>query len=188
MAHDLKNTPEAKFQNQLSFTICYHSFPETFFTDTLISVIITFVNIKLHQLTDLTDPLFTPGIFHAIKNANSIVKLAIQVRNGIMKHANVSVKVIVRVKNIIVKILAHVLVKMVSILNIKVIKYLKSNTLAANVTSTMSVNYHNKKERYKIDYYILHTVLLVIVLLLIITIIYYHYAKHKSKLKNILPC
>ena len=37
------------------------------------------------------------------------------------------------------------------------------------------------KITYKMDYYILHTVLLVIILLLIITIFCYHYSKHRSK-------
>ena len=44
---------------------------------------------------------------------------------------------------------------------------------------------HSKKVRYKIDCYILHTVILVIILLLIIIIICYHYAKHRSKQKGI---
>ena len=44
-------------------------------------------------------------------NANSIVQLAIQIKNGIMKHGNVSVKIIIHTKNIIVEILAHVSVK-----------------------------------------------------------------------------
>ena len=42
-----------------------------------------------------------------------------------------------------------------------------TNTTAANVTSTASINCHSKKVR---DYYILPTFLLVIILLLIITI------------------
>ena len=56
---------------------------------------------------------------------------------------------------------------------------------SANVMSTASSNFH-KKVRYKMDCYILHTVLLVIILLLIIAIICYHYVRHMSKLKNIL--
>ena len=56
-----------------------------------------------------------------------------------------------------------------------------TNTIAANA----SINSDNKKVRYKIDCYILHTVLLVIVLLLIITITSYHYAKDRSKQKSI---
>ena len=67
-------------------------------------------------------------------------------------------------------------------------KYLKSNTIATNATSVVSINCHRKKLRYKIDCCNLHTVLLVIILLLIITIIWCHYAKHKPKLKNIFLC
>ena len=51
-----------------------------------------------------------------------------------------------------------------------------TNTTAANV----SINFEDKKVRYKNDCYILHTVLLAIILLLIITIICYHYAKHRN--------
>ena len=42
-------------------------------------------------------------------------------------------------------------------------------------------NFHNKKVRYTIDCYILHTVLLVIISLFTIAIICYHYEEHKSK-------
>ena len=49
------------------------------------------------------------------------------------------------------------------------------------IAKDVSIKSEDKKVRYKIDCYILHTVLLVIVLLLIITIICYHYAKHSSK-------
>ena len=59
-----------------------------------------------------------------------------------------------------------------------------TNTIATNATSTMSINCHNKKVRYKIDCYILHTVLLVIILLLIITIICYPFAKHREQNKT----
>ena len=57
LAHDFRNTPRAKFQNQLSFRICYHNLPETFITTTLLSDITTFVNTIVRQLMDLTDPL-----------------------------------------------------------------------------------------------------------------------------------
>ena len=53
----------------------------------------------------------------------------------------------------------------------------KANTIAANVTSTASINYHSKKVR---DCYILHIVLLVIILLCVIIIICYYYAKQKG--------
>ena len=57
----------------------------------------------------------------------------------------------------------------------------KTNTIAANVTSTGSINSDRKKVR---DCYILHTVLLAIILLLIIVIISYHYAKQKDTIQN----
>ena len=60
-----------------------------------------------------------------------------------------------------------------------------TESISRNIMSTASINYHSKKVR---DCYILHTVLLVVILLLIITISCYQYAKHTSKLKNILLC
>ena len=69
--------------------------------------------------------------------------------------------------------------EIISVVDIVSIK--KTNTIARNVTK----NCHSKKVRYKIDLYILHTVLLVIVLLLIITIICYYDLNHRSKQKGI---
>ena len=40
-----------------------------------------------------------------------------------------------------------------------------SRNVPTNVTSTILTNFHNKKVRYKIDFYVLHTVLLVTILL-----------------------
>ena len=56
-----------------------------------------------------------------------------------------------------------------------------TNTTAANV----SINSNDRKGKYKIDCYILHIILLAIILLSITTIICYHYARHRSKQKNI---
>ena len=57
--------------------------------------------------------------------------------------------------------------------------------ISTNVTSTMSTNSDGKRVRYKIDCYILHTVLLVIISLFIIAIICYDYTKYGSKQKRI---
>ena len=54
-------------------------------------------------------------------NASSIVQLAIQIKNGITVNVNVSVKSIVHAENITVGILAHVVLKIVSILKILLI-------------------------------------------------------------------
>ena len=59
-----------------------------------------------------------------------------------------------------------------------------TNTIATN----KSINSDDKKVRYKIDWYILHIVLLMIIFLLITIMICYQYSKHRSKLKNMLPC
>ena len=59
-----------------------------------------------------------------------------------------------------------------------------SNTISTNV----STNSDGERVRYKINCYILHAVLVVIILTLEIAIICYHYAKHRSKIKNILAC
>ena len=56
----------------------------------------------------------------------------------------------------------------------------KTSSIATNVIK----NCRGKSVRYRIDCYILHTVLLAIILILIITIIYFHYAKHSSKQKG----
>ena len=50
-----------------------------------------------------------------IVNANAVAQFAIQIKNGIMKHANISVKIIVHAKNFIVGILAHVFLRIVII-------------------------------------------------------------------------
>ena len=56
-----------------------------------------------------------------------------------------------------------------------------TNSIATNV----SVNFDDKKVRYNIDCYILHTVLLVIILLLTITVICYHYVENRSKQRSV---
>ena len=60
-----------------------------------------------------------------------------------------------------------------------------TNTVPITVTSTVSISSNDKKVRYKMDYYILHTVLIVVILLFIIANIYYYYAKHRSKRKDV---
>ena len=47
LAHDFKNMLKAKFQNQGSFRICYHSLTEILITSNLLFVITTFVNTKV---------------------------------------------------------------------------------------------------------------------------------------------
>ena len=56
-----------------------------------------------------------------------------------------------------------------------------TNIIATNVP----INSDDKKVRYKIDCYILHTYLIVIISLLMIINIFYHYTKHRSKQKGI---
>ena len=65
----------------------------------------------------------------------------------------------------------------ISVMHIASTKY--TNTIATNVTSTVSIMCHSKKLRYQTDCYILLTILLVIILLLTINIICYHYAEQK---------
>ena len=54
-------------------------------------------------------------MINLIANANSIVQLAIQIKNGIAKLVNANVKIIVHTNKIIVRILAHVFVIIASI-------------------------------------------------------------------------
>ena len=62
-----------------------------------------------------------------------------------------------------------------------------STNIPTDFPSAVSIILHNENIRYKMDYYIAHTVLLVIILLLMSAIVYYHYVKCRSKLKSILP-
>ena len=52
-----------------------------------------------------------------------------------------------------------------------------SDSVSANITSTVSTDFHNKKVRYKMDCYILHAVLLLTILLFITAVICYPYTK-----------
>ena len=56
-----------------------------------------------------------------------------------------------------------------------------TNTIATNVTSTASINFHSKIVK---DSYILYPVLLTIILLLIITVICYHHPKQKGTISK----
>ena len=113
-----------------------------------------------------------------IVTANSIVQDVIQIKNGTIKHVNGNVKIIVRAKKIIVRILALVFVKILSVLKVMdIVSTKKRNTIATNVTSSASINCHIKKVR---DCSIFHTVLLAVILLLIIIIIGYHYARQRG--------
>ena len=133
------------------------------------------------------------NIFNVILNANSVVQHVNQIKKRMIKHVNVNVKIIISVKKIIFRILAHVFVRRVKYLktitdtsvtecdNVIIVfnnvSTKKTNTIATNITSTASINFHSKKVR---DCFILHTVLLVIIFLLIIIVICYHYAKQKG--------
>ena len=66
--------------------------------------------------------------------------------------------------------------------------HIVSTKMTNTIPTIISINCHSEKVRCKIDCYLLHTVSLVIMLLLIIAFICYHYANHRSKLKNMLPC
>ena len=60
-----------------------------------------------------------------------------------------------------------------------------TSTKSANAMSTMLTNSDDKKVRYKMDCYILQTILLVIILIFKIAIICYQFGKHRSKQKGI---
>ena len=49
-----------------------------------------------------------------------------------------------------------------------------SINVSAIIMRTVSTNFQNKKRRYKMGCYILHTVLLLIILLFIIAVVCYH--------------
>ena len=64
--------------------------------------------------------------------------------------------------------------------------YCVNKKMTSTIATNVSINSDDKKLGFKIDCYILHTVLLLIILLLIITIICYHYVKHKGQKKKTL--
>ena len=106
-------------------------------------------------------------------NANLIAQQVIQIKSGIAKLVNVNEKVF---KKYLEGIAGSSMIECDEIITVMdIISIKKTYTIEANVTSTASINCHNKKVR---DCYILQTVLLVIILLLMITIICY-YAKQK---------
>ena len=124
-----------------------------------------------------------------IFNSNLIVQYVVQIENIIIAYVNVDVKLLFSAKKIIVRILTHAFVR----ISIKS-KYLKiiadtivtgcdeiitfmdrlltknTNTIATNVTSTVSINWHSKKVR---DCFILRTVSVAIILIITITCCYY---------------
>ena len=123
-----------------------------------------------------------------IVNANTIVQRAIEIRikNGIMKDVKVSVESIVCAKNRYLKsivdnsvIVCNEIVSITDSVSTNVI-----SSVPANVTSNVSINFDNKKIRYKMNCYNLQMFMLVVILLFLITIICYHYTKHWSKLKK----
>ena len=59
-----------------------------------------------------------------------------------------------------------------------------TNTTSVNITSTVSINSDDEKERYKMDWYILHTFLLIIILLFTTAIVCHHYENHRPKQKT----
>ena len=135
------------------------------------------------------------NIFHAIVNTNSIVQLAIQIKNGITKDVNVNVKIIVHANKdygrnhgtficengrYLKSIADNPVIacdKVISVLDIVSTKM--TNIISTNVVSTASVSFHSEKGWSKTDCSNLYTVLLAIILLMIITIICYHYAEHQ---------
>lgn len=74
LPQDFENTPE-----KLNFRICGHLefviivFQKDLSQPLLLSVITTLVNTKVHQLTDMTDPLSTPGELSP-KRRNLLIK------------------------------------------------------------------------------------------------------------------
>ena len=110
------------------------------------------------------------NIFNVITNANSIVQIAIQIKNRTMKHVNVSVKIIVRAKrdyswspSICIcendkylksvpddsKNVYHEIINVMGIVSTNV-----ANTISTNV----STNSDDKEVKYKTVYYVFHRV------------------------------
>ena len=128
-----------------------------------------------------------------ISKANLIAQIAIYIKNGIMIYTNGTIKVSFVKKNVMIGILALVFMRMgiikkvvnvtdsVSVNVTNTLSTNLTNTLSTNVTSTVSINSDDKKVRYEIACYILHTFFLENIMLLIIAIICHHYRKNSSK-------
>ena len=125
-------------------------------------------------------------------NVISIVQNVIQIKNRVKMLVNVSVKSITRAKNS--WYLKGIFDDSRIIVCDKIMKVIDSGSrnLANNktknvtiVTNTVSINFDDKTVRYKMKCYILHMFFLVAILLFIIGIFCYHYAKDRSKQKNI---
>ena len=128
-----------------------------------------------------------------ISKANLTAQIAIYIKNGIMIYTNGTIKVSFVKKNVMIGILALVFMRMgiikkvvnvtdsVSVNVTNTLSTNVTNTLSTNVTSTVSINSDDKKVRYEIACYILHTFFLENIMLLIIAIICHHYRKNSSK-------
>ena len=104
-----------------------------------------------------------------ISKANLIAQIAICIKNGIMIYTNGTIKVSFVKKNVMIGILALVFMRMgiikkvvnvtdsVSVNVTNTLSTNVTNTLSTNVTSTVSINSDDKKVRYEIACYILHT-------------------------------
>ena len=82
------------------------------------------INVKVFDISQIKMKLKQcHNIFHAIVNTNSMynwvqIKNVVQIKNEITKHVSVKVKIIVCAKEITVGVLAHVFVRIASILKI----------------------------------------------------------------------
>ena len=116
-----------------------------------------------------------------LKHGYSIARRVIQIKNGIMINANLSVNNNVRLKKILVYNGVIIWITTTGLHHFKSYRYSKSiagysvivcneniiatdsvstnvtNTVPANVTSAISINYDDKKIRYKTNYILLHT-------------------------------
>ena len=111
----------------------------------------------------------------------SIARRVIQIKNGITINANLSVNNNVRLKKILVFNGVIIWITTTGLHHFKSYRYSKSivgysvivcdeniiatdslstnvtNTVPTNVTSAISINYDDKKIRYKTNYFLLHT-------------------------------
>ena len=116
---------------------------------------------KIQMLKYLIKLRQQKNIFHAIVNANSIVQLAIQIKNGITKDVNVNVKIIVHAnKNYVrnpstcicensgylISIADNSVIACDEIISVMDIVSTKmTNIISTNVVSTASISFHSEK-------------------------------------------
>ena len=124
-----------------------------------------------------------------IVNSNAIIQHVIQIKNRIIINFNLSAKSIISANNpstfiyensrYLKSIVGGSVIASDKIMNIvNNASTNVKNTISKNVTSPVSINFDDKKVRYKMDCYIFHTLLLVTIMTIMCDQSSDHYDHH----------